>query len=117
MATTSEHTTAPLKLPIDVVPGSSPPIFRWKHVVHTPWGMSVQDCESSLPPSCEQAVADLIALVKRLQMENTALRLQVDGMDKLIEGAAKDVARVTSSDNAVPMPTSTDTSKPKKGLR
>ena len=60
-------------LPIDIVPGSNPPIFRWQNKVRALDGIMMQVCEGSLPVSVEGAVASLIAIAKQLQHENKEL--------------------------------------------
>lgn len=68
-----------LKLPIDVVPGSAPPKFRWRQTVDTLAGRQVIDHEATLPPTVEVAVVRLIGIAKQLMMENAALQGQVQG--------------------------------------
>ena len=63
-----------MNLPIDVVPDTRPPRFRWRQTVGTPVGPHVADCEGSLPPSVEGAVADLITLAKQQAQEIMGLR-------------------------------------------
>ena len=62
-----------MDLPIDVIPGTTPPRFRWKQVVETMDGRQMVDHEGTLPPSVEGAAANLIAMVKALFAENKEL--------------------------------------------
>jgi hypothetical protein len=55
------------ELPIDVIPGSNPPKFKWRQKVTSPIGSHELEYEGLLPPAVEYAVIELIALVKRLQ--------------------------------------------------
>ncbi len=66
-----------MKLPIDVVPDTSPPKFRWRQVVSTPVGDRTVDYEGELPPSVEVAVALLVSIVKQLALDNADLREQI----------------------------------------
>jgi hypothetical protein len=68
-----------MNLPIDIVPNTSPPHFRWRQIVSTPVGDRMIEHSGPLPPSMEDAVAALIGLAKRLEMENTDLKKQIQG--------------------------------------
>lgn len=63
-----------MDLPIDLVPNTSPPRFRWKRTVSTLNGTSTVQCEGTVPPQLECALADLIALVKGQAKEIEKLR-------------------------------------------
>ncbi len=63
-----------MDLPIDVVPGTDPPRFRWKQAISTPVGDHVAHNEGPLPPPVERAVAALIALAKSLARRVEELR-------------------------------------------
>lgn len=63
-----------MKLPINMVPGSNPPLFRWRQVVDTPVGKRWIENEGMLPPSVEVAVASLIGIANRLALDNEKLR-------------------------------------------
>ncbi len=56
-----------MKLPIDVVPGTNPPKFRWGQSVNTPSGKRMVEYEGPLPPSVEEAVVELVKSTGRLQ--------------------------------------------------
>lgn len=73
---------ASANLPIDVVAGTSPPVFRWRQAVHTMNGTAHQECEGMLPASCERAVETLVGIAKQALMDNAMLRGQVDAMNK-----------------------------------
>lgn len=63
-----------VNLPIDVVPGSRPPSFRWRQTVETPYGCRVVEHVGSLPPTVEEAVKLLISVAKQLHRENEVLK-------------------------------------------
>lgn len=77
-------------MPIDVVPGRSPPIFRWRQTVDTPIGKKVVEHEGALPPTAECAVATLIGIAKQLilhnQMLTGTLDMAVDRLGGQVEG-------------------------------
>ena len=62
-----------IKLPIDVMPGTNPPIFRWIQVVDTPNGWVTIDHEEALPSTVEKAVAHLIKIAKQLMTDNAVV--------------------------------------------
>lgn len=64
-------------LPIDVVPNTSPPRFRWSQMIQTPTGPRMIEHEGVLPPSVEGAVLSLITLAKRRQKDNDTLHERV----------------------------------------
>lgn len=68
------------QLPINMVPNTDPPVFRWRHTVSTISGVTTQECEGQLPPSVEGAVKTLIGIAKQALMDNAGLRGQVQGM-------------------------------------
>lgn len=74
------------KIPIDVVPGSSPPRFAWRQVIEGLDGeRKVIDQEGALHPSVEKPVSDLIALTKSLMRDNAMLQGQADSMgDRIV---------------------------------
>lgn len=87
-----------MELPIDVVPGSIPPRFKWKQTVDTVNGKRTVDSEGGLPPSVEQAVLDLIALAKgsievakQLQREKEELQRLNGGLMERIEQHQQEV--------------------------
>lgn len=65
-------------LPIDVVPGTDPPLFRWRHTVSTPAGPRTVDCGGPLPPSVEGAVRELIGRARQLQVFKTWVHAYLD---------------------------------------
>lgn len=69
---------AEVNLPIDVIPGSSPPRFRWRQLVDTIGGSRYVDMEGALAVGAEKAVAILIDVTKRLMIECATLRGQVE---------------------------------------
>lgn len=77
-----------MELPIEVVPKTNPPRFRWRQLVNTPVGHQVISHEGSLPPTVETAVVRMIGICKQLVMDNAALHGQVDALQRQIEGEA-----------------------------
>ncbi len=53
------------RLPIDVVPNTNPPIFRWRSMVDTMGGVRTQELTGRMMPSLETPILELILLVKR----------------------------------------------------
>ena len=82
-----------IRLPIDVVPGTQPPRFRWKQVVDTPAGRVAQEQEGLLPPSIERAVERLVTVAKQLWVDNVQLRGHVEGMSERIAAQAELLGR------------------------
>ena len=78
-----------VRLPIDVVPGTDPPIFKWWQVVDTVVGRDVIKHESMLPPTVEVAVERIISVAKQSLMENVFLKGQVAALQKRIEEQGK----------------------------
>lgn len=68
-----------ITLPIDVVRGSDPPMFRWKQTISTPDGRRVVHHEGQLPCAVEVAVSRMVAIVKQLLHDNMMLRGQLKG--------------------------------------
>lgn len=63
-----------INLPIDVVPGSSPPRFLWRQIIDSPIGSRILEHEGCLPPNVEEAVKALVYLAKELQRDNEKLK-------------------------------------------
>jgi hypothetical protein len=72
-------TSASLRLPIDVIPNTEPPQFKWEQRVQTPVGQSTVKCNGGLPPGVECAVRDLITIAKRQHAEIVELKKQLLG--------------------------------------
>ena len=65
-------------LPIDVVPGTNPPIFKWRLTIDTVAGPVTSDQEGPLPASVEKSVVLLIQIAKQLIAENEELRNRLE---------------------------------------
>ncbi len=61
-------------LPIDIVPQTNPPVFRWRQVVDTFSGCHAVEHMETLPPTIETALTALIVLTKQLLRDNASLR-------------------------------------------
>lgn len=86
-----------MNLPIDIVPNTNPPKFKWRNAVHTMNGTATQDCEGMLPPSCERAVEDLISVTKQALKDNAMLRGQVEAMTKKNEPIPQRIAETLTT--------------------
>ncbi len=109
-----------MKLPIDVVPDSRPLSFRWQQVVHTPWGIAVQECEGPLSPSCEQAVADLVALAKQQAIEIECKGQVLVEKNAELDRLEAELTKYKESEKPIPEPVdmpSSDTVGKSKKLR
>lgn len=93
-----------MQLPIEVIPGSRPPRFRWRYLADTPNGRQAVEQEGSLPPSMEGAMQRLISLVKQLQTENAGLQEQVNCLIRQVEEKAEAPVRQPAQP-AQPAPT------------
>lgn len=119
MAVTIQHIASHLgkimsnheaKLPIDVVPNTRPPQFRWQQTVGTPIGPKVVDHEGALPPSIEDAVKTLIDITNRQVQEIGRLQQEIAVQRQTIENMAiqldeqTEILKETSQDH-LPTPT------------
>lgn len=68
-------------LPIDVVPGTNPPQFRWNQLV----GGQVVHHEGTVSPTLEVALTRTLAILKQLLMDNAAQRGQIDELTRRLE--------------------------------
>lgn len=80
-----------MTLPINLIPNTQPPRFRWKQVVSTPSGNRTVDHEGTLPPTVEGAVVELIKLAHHQAREIVAMGRtiqdktdQITAQDKLL---------------------------------
>lgn len=62
-----------MKLPIDVIPGTNPPKFRWNQTVDSIAGVRTVQHEGTLPPIVENAVVLLIGVAKHTAIERDKL--------------------------------------------
>lgn len=67
-------------LPINTVPNTRPPRFKWRQMLTTPDGPRAVEGEGTLPPSIEGAVKELISMAKQLIAENADLRVVVESL-------------------------------------
>lgn len=74
-----------MDLPIDIVPGTTPPRFRWTQTVSTPAGAQRVPHEGALPPQIEAAVAHLITRANDLLEKNAALENAFKLMEAKLE--------------------------------
>jgi len=73
-----------MKLPIELIPGTNPPRFRWQQLVDTPVGRKLVESEGVLPPSIEDAVVALVKMVEHLAAENTKLKQGISLQEKQV---------------------------------
>ena len=106
-----------VRLPIDVVLGTDPPIFKWKQLVDTPSGKQVVEHQQAIPATIEVAVSRMVAIVKQLLHDNAVLRGQVEGMADRIaaqsELLGKKAESVPTSSTVTPAPHASSLKKPK----
>ena len=74
-----------MELPIRVIPGTSPPVFEWRQAVSHQYVTH----RSTVMPTIEDSLVELIKLAKRLAFENVALQGQVDSLTKQLEDETK----------------------------
>ncbi len=98
-----------IRLPIDVMVGTNPPVFRWTQLVDSVNGKQVVEYMESLPPTVEVAVQRLVSIAKQLLMENVALRGQLQGhcdriaaQNELLSKKAEAQSQVVYSSSRVP---------------
>lgn len=91
-----------MNLPIDTVPNTNPPQFRWRQVVNTPIGDKTVDHVGSLPPQCEVAVGSLIGIAKQAIHTGELLRKERDGMREEVVALKAIIARQLDELEAVP---------------
>lgn len=94
-----------MNLPIELVPNTSPPVFRWRQLVETLGGKQVIEHQEAVSPTMEVALVRLISAANQLAMENAALRGQVDGLVERSE------ARSAQSQSQSPAPASISSRK------
>lgn len=91
-----------MNLPIDLIPNTSPPRFRWRQVINTPVGKKTVEHEGLLLPSVEGAVEALVMIAKQLEKEVFALTAD----NVLLKGVT-----VTRDESPAPAPTTPVTKK------
>lgn len=74
-----------MKLPIEVVPNTDPPVFRWRQTVSTPIGTKTVDHLGRLPPAVEQTIVLLIDVARQLAKENAILQGSLESANKRLE--------------------------------
>lgn len=94
-------------LPIDIVPNTHPPKFRWKQAASTPLGPRIVDCEGELPASVESAVAELITLAKSQAQEIVGLRRTVENITAQLDAQTELLKAAEVQPTALPMHQST----------
>ena len=85
-------------LPIDVVPGTDPPRFRWRQVVDSPVGVRVIEHERVMLPSVEGAVLALVELAKEQSRQIVALRAAMTHVTARATPAAPPIPDGTADD-------------------
>ena len=73
-----------MELPINVVPGRNPPVFRWHQTLDTPAGKRIVEHESGVPVALEVVLVQLIGITKQLMYDNAALQGQLKGLNDRI---------------------------------
>ena len=86
-------------LPIDVLPGTSPPLFKWRQVVHTPSGSHTAECEGGLPVSVEQAVVSIISIAKQQAKDLEHSKKLIEELKKINYESTEKVHKYDSDDS------------------
>ena len=74
-----------MELPIRVVHGTSPPVFEWRQAIAHQYVTH----RSTVMPTIEDSLVELIRVTKRLVFENVALQGRVDALTKQLEDETK----------------------------
>lgn len=69
-----------MTLPIELIPNSNPPKFRWQQIVDTPAGLRTVSHIGVVPLSIENSLIRLVKLTMQQAQEIIGLRRQVEGM-------------------------------------
>lgn len=88
-----------VKLPIELIPNSRPPRFRWTQLVGTPVGPKLVHHEGSVPPELEIALVALYQRAIDQDQEIVGLRHKVQGMTEQLATQTK-----TTADGATQSP-------------
>ena len=91
-----------MNLPIDVVPGTSPPRFRWRQEDSTPVGDKVVEHEGSLPPAIEAAVARLVEVARQLLADKAGLQKTVNELADRVAAQSDILTRRAELPTAAP---------------
>ncbi len=94
-----------MNLPIELIPCSLPPRFRWRQLVDTPNGQRTIDHEGQMPVTIEGAVVSLIDVAKQQAQE-------IAGLNKRLEAAYE---RIASQSDALGKKAEVQQSLSKKG--
>jgi hypothetical protein len=75
-----------MELPIDLIPDTNPPRFRWWQTSRNPANGEgvLQKCEGLLPPAIESAVAELIGVAKQLQRDLGTAAARIEAQAELL---------------------------------
>lgn len=82
-----------MNLPIDIIPGTNPPKFRWRQTVSTPNGLRVVDHTGNLPPTVEGAVLLLITLARQWSFELADQKKETEGLHAQLLAATDRIAK------------------------
>lgn len=74
-----------VELPIERVPNTSPPRFRWRQHVEALGGARMVEHEGTVPPTLESALIQLIVLAKQQARD-------IDNLQRMAEELTKQVA-------------------------
>lgn len=97
-----------MQLPIDLIPGTTPPRFRWRRKVDTVVGVVDVEHEGCMPSSVEDSVVKLLDMTKKLAKDNDELRRSAGQLPPKRE------LPVSNEEETAPLPTSAAAPKPKK---
>lgn len=77
------------RLPIEVVPGSRPPKFRWRQRVTTPGGVQWVEHEGVLPATLEDALVLLVDIARHSTSLEDHLRKRAEGLVEAVANLQK----------------------------
>lgn len=78
-----------VELPIERVPNTSPPRFRWRQHVEALGGARMVEHEGTVPPTLESALIQLIVLAKQQARD-------IDNLQRMAEELTRQVAEHTA---------------------
>ena len=98
-----------MTLPIELIPNTRPPQFKWRQTISTPIGSDrTVDHEGALPPSVEGVVAALISLAKHQAQEIVGLQRTIKNMAIQLDTQTESLKKAeVQSPAALPMNQST----------
>lgn len=101
-----------MPLPIELIPGTRPPRFRWCQTISTLAGNRIISHEGTISTSLEDAVAELIELAQKQTDQIAILKQQVADLLQLTGTQAEQLAK--QAENPSPAPVQDESLQPAK---